>query len=221
MSYRIINILETQIINRFYRKEKEISNFGMIKNEVKISNIIFSEYNDILLSFVDEFLKNCVNRYMKEQFMFNKYVMVYRDGSIEKIEDKVINRYFSTDKSLYLGSLFEAFVEKIDEVSFLNKKNESGLSLLKNDIGKLMVKDNCYIKSYKSSLEEASTMGLELNLRSAFLLIDENMFKEQINNINSNLKTKELLQAAFGKDILDILVKDRERHKVLSLVRRK
>lgn len=218
---RIIDNLKCQSINKIINVVESSRQFDALIKKNKIIDIIFSEYTDINMSFLDDYIESCDDIRIKNLLVLDKYITSYEIGNIDGIEGKIVDRYFYTEKSLYLSSLLEASIEKVDMASFLREKNERGLLLIEKYITELAKRNDIYVKKDKSYFEEVQMIRILINIRASFLLLDEDIFKEQINYINSNMKTKEGLQIAFGENILDILIKDRERHKRLSLVRRK
>ena len=175
----------------------------------KSMNIILSESIDLLYSFVDEDINKEKDFDLKEKLIWYKYLYTFVMPNF--IEDKIIERYFDTDYSLYLNSNALSFAEGINEEFFFKIKNTFAV----NSFCKCL--DEVINNHYDKYLVKISLA----NIRSTLLLMDDEVYRPTVKEIllNKNLINK--LNLLFNIDFISTINSDRERHKTISLILRK
>lgn len=221
-SYNSIFVV-VRIINRLEEKtmpEVNVINFGNLKLDSKIENVISetrkivltiksaisSEYADIYLSFLDEYIKKASD-IEKKDLIDEKYNVIYTTGNSH--EKELIKRNFITEYSLYLASELSCVTKNKNYynvyTSFRNFYINSHLNSLLQELIEINNKTNTEI------------LILLLKLRAYLIMIDNNNYKRiitELSQLDSNVFAS--LFDSKGK-AFDTLKKDKQRHKVLKL----
>ena len=203
---RIINKLVNEALLMKESSEEDISEFDY---KEPTENIIIKELerekHNIFLSFIDEEIKNEPSSNERELLINYKYFFLFATSNF--VEREVVNRHFQTGSSLILESNLVGNILGLDKhlLDYIKDHNYG------EDIWKVVSK---IISLY---FEEADKVKIKiefLKLRTVFLMLSENAYKENIHILKEMVDT-------FPEIELDKLAKDRERHQKLSLVRRK
>ncbi len=167
---------------------------------------ILSEASSIFLSFLDEYIENEKDAELINKLIDTKYLKII--ASNQECEDSLINSNLHTDKSLYLCSDFMSQALGINEEDAFDMKREVmgiflglGLKLLPLCGDRFtLILSNLNIRTAFVVAND----GFNTNLLEALIKDDMGMYKDR--------KTKELLET---------INKDRERHKRVSLIKKK
>ena len=73
---------------------------------------------------------------------------------------------------------------------------------------------------YTNYKEKAENIYFLSELRTYFLLLDNDSFNDNIEFFNRVVNVRDKINTMFDIDIIEVLKKDRERHKYLSLKRK-
>ena len=173
----------------------------------KSKHIVMSEYANIQLSFIDECL-NYIGDYEKRKILSEyKYHIISTFGVF--CEDTLVNACYKTPKSIYLTSYVEARLNNISSANIDKRKKEIVLSAIDDkylDLFKLVLslhpKDVFRYALYGSELVKASII-----FRSDLIISDSDCFTSILN----------LLDVNKDNPWYDIFLKDKERHKTLTL----
>ena len=206
----IYNNSEYNIKGRINKKIATILASKTLKESTDriIIDAINSEAIDIYLSFIDEEIDD-TNDEDKEILIEEKYKYIYNLFSND--ETRLIKRNFHTDKSLYLYSKMYADANKIDNTKYNMYKDAISLSILHNASQKISSNNNKYRNN-------PYPLIILSEIRTYFLLIDQNSYNMIMEDIIYNDSYFIDSNYSFADRFSYIIEKDKERHKVLSLV---
>lgn len=218
---RIYRLFESSMINKNLNDVEDFNDFDIeklnkIKEEKLVVNIVYEERDNIYLSFLDEYISGCDDIRVKNELVHRKYFSVFIGN--KDFEKKVINRYFNTDKSLYIDSEITAELKDIDLNDFYSKKKEVAASLTIEYIEELIKKN--YIFTNGNYLDKSWNINIFLKIRANCLLMDNETFKSFMDVFTKTEDIFTKINTMFDIDIIEVLKKDRERHKYLSLKRK-
>lgn len=177
----------------------------MLENCILLSLVEF-EKADIYLSFVDEKINNTVNYKEKLPLILEKYMLISAldTDNIKRLSQ----RNFQTEKSVYLDSLLYTANYKCSDNVYLKIKSAIALDNIK--------KINIDIVDGKIT---SKTANIEIIFRTMMLLLNKEEYEKITNYLYNNNELLSKYIEVFGKDILETLNKDRQRHKTLYLKR--
>lgn len=206
-------IFDASSFDEVINNEKISKNF---KNKNKMQRIVISESEEIFLSFLDEYISNCDDSRIKEYLIYDKYCAVFWNAT--NYEKRIVNCEFNIDSSLYIDSELQITLEGLNMNEYYNIKNDSGSSSITKLIQDLFVKN--FITSDKSLnyIERAENVKLLLKIRTCSLLMNDYTFNNFIFILKDNIIIYNKINKLINTDIVEILKKDRERHKRLSLI---
>lgn len=199
-----LSILNT---NRLVSKGEENGLFVANKEQISAKYIAMGEAVNIQLSFIDEYLSQVNSLSLRKILCEYKYFLIYVMGT--GIEEELINRYYHTEKSIYLTSYLEAKVKNIPTSYIDAGKKEFAHKTL----------DSSQSRAYKlvlgvdpdevacNSFYGQDLVRTSISLRSDLLLLDDKDFVETLNKFG------------IEKDNpwYNVLLSDRERHKTITL----
>lgn len=201
--------LQYDIKNRINKKimllfgERELKEF----EDKIVIDAISSESKDIFLSFIDEIIDKANNS--EKPFLINeKYKAIYDLDDIDEI--RLLDRDFHTDKSLYLYSKMYAQANQINSGLYNVYRFSIAMGMLSNLKDALDNNINCFNGPYKY-------FALSV-MRTTILLLNEQNYKELLQQMHSRSQLFSLFDNLFDGNFIKTLEKDRERHKVLSLI---
>ena len=199
--YNIKNRINQKIM--FLIAEQETHN---LEDKIVI-DAISSESKDTFLSFLDEEIDKHNNK--EKEFLINeKYKFIY--GLEDNDETRLLERNFSTSKSLYLYSQMYAQANQTNSKLYDIYKFSIALGMLKEVNEKLDADRACLNGPYKYVVLS--------QIRTNMLLLDREKYDELLEIINSSNSLPLLLNYLFQGNFIKVLEKDKERHKVLSLI---
>lgn len=198
---------------------------GSQKKSKVITDVVYDEFHDLYLSFLDEEIALCGDARVKNDLIYVKYSYVFVQSTC--YSKKVANRDFNTESSLFIGSafsiefdnLFSIKFEKLDLNEFYCKKNCLSLILIADSIKKFTTNNIFNSSGYKNPTEIVDTIIFLIKMRACFLLMDNETFKIYIDDFARQDDLCNKINDVFGIDIIKVLKKDRGRHKYLSLKR--
>ena len=185
-----------------------------IKKRDDVLSVVFDEQNDIYLSFLDEYINNEKDSEIKKELMFTKYDLIFMSGV--EYEKQKVNKEFTIDKSLYIDTDIKASIKKINLSEIYSAKREISASEIYKCIEEFVSKNSLN----KNIVNYTDNIIFLVKIRTCCLLMDEETFKGFLSSFTVTSAISNLINNTFNIDILDILNKDRERHKYLSLKRK-
>lgn len=218
------------IVNRILRKlkayeKKEIVtiNFNGIDVNDDIFNAeksvnfmekaIIKEKDDIYLSFLDEYINKVNDINIKKDLLKEKYNFI---TNLEEIhEDELIKRKFKTDKEIYLTSeMSYGFNDTDYQIYKILRATIASNYLKKIDIESKLLESKL-ICNNKSNI-----MLFFLKLRTSFLLLDNDVFNNVVNEFKDVIGNFDVFDILCGENFEKNIYDDRKRHKTLSFRRK-
>ena len=204
LQYNIKNRINKKIMLLF--GERELKEF----EDKIVIDAIASESKDIFLSFLDEIISKANDT--EKSFLINeKYKAIYDLDDIDEI--RLLDRNFDTDKSLYLYSEMYAQANQVSSGLYNAYRFSIAMGMLSNLKDAIDNNHNYFNESYKH-------VALSV-MRTTMLLLNEQNYRELLSQIYSGSGLFLLLDNLFNGSFIKTLEKDRERHKVLSLIPKK
>lgn len=177
------------------------------KEQISAKYIVTGEFVNIQLSFIDEYLSQTNDLSLRKILCEYKYFLIYVMGMC--IEGELINRYYHTERSIYLTSYLEAKIKHIPTSYIDNGKREFAHKTL----------DSSQSVAYKlvlavdpddvtcNSFYGQDLVRTSINFRTDLLLLGDKDFVETLNKFG--IKRDSLWYKVF--------LSDRERHKTITL----
>lgn len=177
------------------------------KSQLQAKYIVMGEAINIHLSFIDEYLSQIDDLSLRKELCNFKYFLIYVMGFT--VEDSLIDRYYHTDKSVYLTSYLEANlkhipIEYIDsgKRSFANTTISSKQMALCKMLLSVTPEDVVRYGLFGQDLLRAS-----ITFRSDLLLLNDNDYLDTLNK----------LRVSKDNPWYNVFLKDRGRHKIVTM----
>ena len=178
-----------------------------------IVNAISSEYKDIYLSFIDEYIKKSGYFSIKKTLTKEKYDVIYNTSLLH--EKELIKRSFSTDYSLYLTSELFSITKKHNYQDIYTDVKRTFITKSIITISEELEHLD-KIKEEKKDINISDIMLSYLRIRSCMLMLDMETFNNIIDLVKTSGIDFENGTGLLDEDILSAILNDRKRHKVLS-----
>lgn len=180
------------LIRTFNRLKKKDEN-GKLLDYLPI------ELNDIFMSFLDEYIAKENNIDRKKLYINFKYYNIYISN--HEVEKQLIDREFITDYSLFLSSKLIGDILCLSANTFNSSKDNFSIE----NINRLF---SCGLLDMEEENDKEVVIKKIsfLRLRSLIIMLSDRKFHEFISKFNKD-----------GIKFVDLITKDRERHKILSL----
>ncbi len=177
----------------------------------KAQAIYERESLDLFLSFIDEEIKKEENLHNRQILVNFKYFNIY--NSYYEAELSVIARKMMTEVHLLLSSGFESSIEHIDPEILETRREKMFLEGFDN-----LVEVLNYLPSDEEEDKPIYLTVFLCKMRSLFLLLNDDEFNKVYTFFcNNNWALLENVIDKFDIDIINMVKKDRERHKRLSI----
>lgn len=177
------------------------------KSQLQAKYIVMGEAVNIHLSFIDEYLSQIDDLSLRKELCTFKYFLIYVMGFT--IEDSLIERYYHTDKSIYLTSYLEASLKNIpieyidsSKKEFANTTINSKQVALCKMLLSVTPEDVARYGLFGQDLLRAS-----ITFRSDLLLLNDSDYLDTLNK----------LRVSKDNPWYNIFLKDRSRHKIVTM----
>lgn len=177
-----------------------------------IVNSISAEFRDIYLSFIDEYINKVKFFAIKKRLLKEKYDIIYNTSSYH--EKKLIDRGFVTDNSLYLTSELSCVSNHNDYYDIYDGARNSFISRCIASLASEIA--NLEKINVKEDINESEIILAYLRIRSCMLMLDINSFNKIIDKLSDDDTKLEDFGIVVDENIIDTIINDRKRHKVLS-----
>lgn len=179
-----------------------------------IVDAIVSEYKDMYLSFLDEYIKEVEFFEVRKELTKEKYDVIYNASCHH--EKELIKRGFKTDYSLYLTSELSSITKNHNYYDIYMDVRHKYINRSITTISEEL--DNFEKQTHKKDgLNISEIMLSYLRVRACMLMLDNISFKEIMDKLEASGACFENTGSLFDEDILTTILNDRKRHKVLSL----
>ncbi len=209
----------------FSKSIKDRLDFRINGNNPKLDNNRFSnihsyildDFDNYYLSFIEEWIHNEKNKLTKEYLIAKKYQYIFLLS--RRLEKRKIKESFGTEESIYTESYMLSQLSKLTVDEYIKYRNRIALSKVTMSINQMTALLNKY--NHNEDNDEQFKIVYKLfaySLRSALILLSNDIKDEIINNIREEDDSfEEEISNIFDEDFVDIIKKDTERHKLLSL----
>lgn len=203
----IMSRLSILSISELVSKSAEDGFFIVNKEQMGAKYIAMGESVNIQLSFIDEYLSQTNNLSLRKILCEYKYYLIYVMGT--GIEEELINRYYHTERSIYLTSYLEGRIKNIPARYIDAGKKEIAHKTL----------DSSQSRAYRlvltvdpegvacDSFYGQDLVRTSISFRTDLLLLDDKDFIETLNKFG--IKRDSPWYKVF--------LSDRERHKTVTL----
>lgn len=182
-----------------------------------VLNYILDDFDNYYLSFIEEWIHNEKNKVTKEYLISKKYQCIFLLS--RRMEIRKIKESFGTDESIYAESYIMSQISNFslnDYIDYRDRVAMSKITVAINNLTSLLTKYN-HNDNHNGQFKIIYKL-FAYRLRAGLILLSNDVREEVIENIlDEDDSFFDDISTFFDEDFNDMIKKDRERHKLLSL----